>query len=67
MSVAFGAKMENSSSKVFGEFKVGCEDAYLKFCDVVRAFRRDHPGSIMPIGLFDSKAYAADSGRINIL
>jgi Phage terminase, small subunit len=37
MSVAFGAKMENSSSKVFGEFKVGCEDAYLKFCDVVRA------------------------------
>jgi len=40
--------------KVFGEFSVPCEGAYLNFCNGVRAFHNGNPTGIYPIGLFDA-------------
>jgi hypothetical protein len=40
--------------KVFGEFNVPCEAAYLNFCNGVRAFHNGNPTGIAPIALFDT-------------
>jgi hypothetical protein len=40
--------------KVYGEFNVPCEAAYLNFCNAVRAFHNANPFGIAPIALFDT-------------
>jgi hypothetical protein len=40
--------------KVYGEFRVLCEAAYLNFCNAVHAFRSANPTGINPISLFDT-------------